>query len=78
MKFHKLLMMGRVFGSGNSGGSGGGSGDGYGKVQEVATAEELDTILANATVDDVGRGFLYLGETTETYKYECVYIIREG
>lgn len=57
---------------------GGGSGDGYGKVQEVTTADELDTILANATADDVGRGFLYLGESTETYKYECVYIIREG
>ena len=57
---------------------GGGGGTVNGKVMEVYTADELDTILANATADDVGRGFLYLGETTETYKYECVYIIREG
>lgn len=63
---------------GNSPTGGGGSGDGYGKVQEVATAEELDAILENATEKDVGRGFLYLGETTDTYKFECVYIIREG
>lgn len=60
--------------------SGGGSGGGSvnGKVMEIHTADELDTILANATAADVGRGFLYLGETTDTYKYECVYIIREG
>lgn len=57
---------------------GGGSGGTLsGKVLEVYTAEELDTILANATAADVGRGFLYLGDTTETYKHECVYIIRE-
>mgnify|MGYP007111660093 CR=1 FL=1 len=74
MKFHKLLMMGRVFGSGG----GSNSGSVNGKVQEVTTADELDTILENATEKDVGRGFLYLGETTETYKFECVYIIREG
>lgn len=57
---------------------GDGSGGDNGKVQEISTAAELDTILANATANDVGRGFLYLGETTDTYKFECVYIIREG
>ena len=57
---------------------GDGSGGESGKVKEVYTAEELDTILANATANDVGRGFLYLGETTDTYKFEYVYIIREG
>lgn len=57
---------------------GDGSGGDNGKVREISTAAEMDTILANATANDVGRGFLYLGETTDTYKFECVYIIREG
>lgn len=59
-------------------GDGGGSGDGSnGKVSEVATAEEMDAILANATAADVGCGYLYTGETTDTYESYCVYIIRE-
>lgn len=60
-----------------SGGTGGGtSGGSNGKVLEVATADEMDAILANATADDVGCGYLYTGETTEAYESYCVYIIR--
>lgn len=59
----------------NRGGSGGSSGDG--KISEVTTAEEMDAILANATADDVGCGYLYTGETTDAYESYCVYIIRE-
>lgn len=62
----------------NRGGSGGSSGNGSsGKVLEVATADEMDKILANATANDVGRGYLYMGETTDAYESYCVYIIRE-
>lgn len=48
-----------------------------GKVLEISTAEEMDKILENATPDDIGRGYLYVGETTENYESYYVYIIRE-
>lgn len=47
------------------------------KVLEVATAEQMDAILANATEKDIGRGYLYTGETTDAYESYHVYIIRE-
>lgn len=52
-------------------------GGGNGKVVEIATTEELDAILANATIGDVGCGYLYTGETTEAYENSCVYVVRE-
>jgi hypothetical protein len=48
-----------------------------GKVLEISTPEEMDVILENATPDDIGRGYLYVGETTENYESYYVYIIRE-
>lgn len=54
--------------------------EGYGKGGEnsltrVPTASQMNTILANATEDDVGKGYLYVGETTDDYENGVIYVI---
>lgn len=43
----------------------------------VLTAEDMDKILANATAENVGINYMYLGETTEAYKKGAVYTVEE-
>ena len=52
--------------------SGGGGG-----IAEITTADEMDAILANATASDIGKAYLYSGETTEAYENNAIYIIKE-
>jgi hypothetical protein len=56
---------------------GGGSNEPNGKPIPVSTAEEMDSILANATDADVGEFYLYNGETTDTYTNGAVYSIQK-
>lgn len=44
-------------------------------IYGVMTAAEMDEILANATVADVGAFYMYLGETTASYENGAVYRI---
>lgn len=46
-------------------------------IYAVLTADEMDTIVQNATSEDVGTFFMYLGETTASYKKGSVYKIKE-
>lgn len=50
------------------------------KLLEVATAEQMDAILANANDDTVGTFYYYTGETTETYTNNTLYAVgkKEG
>lgn len=48
-----------------------------GKLTEISTAAEMDTILTNATSADIGKAYLYIGETTEAYENNAIYIIKE-
>ena len=57
--------------------SGGSSGDESGKPISVYYASQMDTILTNATVSDIGKAYLYSGETTEAYENNAIYIIKE-
>ena len=43
----------------------------------VLTASDMDKIKANATSDYVGSFYMYLGETTASYKKGSVYKIVE-
>ena len=47
-------------------------------IPEIFTAEEMDQILANATIIDVGKAYIYSGETTDKYENHAVYIIKEN
>lgn len=46
-------------------------------VFAVLTPEKMDEILANATKENVGINYMYLGETTESYKKGAVYTVEE-
>ena len=46
-------------------------------VHTVATATQMNTIIANATEKDIGNSYLYCGETTANYKHGVIYIIGE-
>lgn len=48
-----------------------------GKPVALDAPEDMDAILANATEDDVGRMYLYTGETNESYTNGAVYSIQE-
>lgn len=48
-----------------------------GKPIEVATATEMDEILANASEEDVGTCYKYTGETNSSYKTNALYVITE-
>lgn len=48
-----------------------------GKPAVASTPEDMDAILANATEGDVGRMYLYTGETNESYTNGAVYSIQE-
>lgn len=43
----------------------------------VTSADEMDVAIANATDDDVGKVYLYEGETTDKYENGALYIIEE-
>lgn len=44
---------------------------------EVATAEEMDAILAEANDEAVGSLYLYTGETTSAYKNGTIYSLQK-
>lgn len=44
-------------------------------IPEVSTVSEMNAILANATEADVGKAYLYTGDTTETYINGVVYVL---
>lgn len=46
-----------------------------GSVTEVATAAEMDEILANATDADIGKAYIYTGASTDTYEQGALYMI---
>lgn len=50
---------------------------GDGAITEIQTPEELDNILANATASDVGKAYVFVGESNSKYKNGSIYIIRE-
>lgn len=61
----------------NGGTGGGGSNDPNGKPIIVPTSEEMDDILANATDENVGTFYIYIGETTDAYVNGSVYSIQK-
>lgn len=46
-------------------------------VNAVLTATEMDKIIKNATEDNIGVSYMYLGETTKSYKKGAVYTVEE-
>ena len=46
-------------------------------IHAVLTSAEMDAIIANATAANVGSFYMYLGETTASYKKGSVYRIGE-
>ena len=54
---------------------GGSSGGSNGKAVEIATAEEMDALLANATDADLGKVLHYTGASTDTYEQGALYMI---
>lgn len=46
-------------------------------IKAVLTADDMDEILQNHTQDDIGSFYMYLGETTTSYKKGSVYRIGE-
>ena len=46
-------------------------------ITEISTATEMDNILANATSTDVGKAYMYVGETNEKYENKAIYLIKE-
>ena len=52
--------------------------DGGGRITEISTSDAMDRLLENATAADVGEAYLYVGETTDNYEHDCVYIIKEN
>ena len=48
-----------------------------GKPIEVATPEEMDEILANATEESIDSLYLYTGETTSAYKNGTIYSLQK-
>lgn len=46
-------------------------------LKVIITSRDMDTIIGNATDEDIGSFYLYLGETTPSYKKGSVYRIGE-
>lgn len=46
-------------------------------IHAVLTSAEMDAIIANATSANVGSFYMYLGESTASYKKGSVYKIGE-
>lgn len=46
-------------------------------IKAVLTENDMDYIIENATEDDIGSFYMYLGETTDSYKKGSVYRIGE-
>ena len=46
-----------------------------GKPFEVETAAEMNNILEAATADDYGKIYKYVGESTEVYTKNSIYIL---
>ena len=46
-------------------------------LQEIETSAEMDAIISNATSADVGKAYIYVGETTGTYNNNSIYVIKE-
>ena len=46
---------------------------GGGNLKEISTASEMDSILANATASEVGKFYMYVGETTDKYENGALY-----
>ena len=44
---------------------------------EVKTEKEMNSVLKNATKDDIGSVYKYIGKTTNTYTNGALYIIGE-
>ena len=44
-------------------------------IQEITSATKMDSILANATISDIGKFYLYVGETTDKYENGALYRI---
>lgn len=44
-------------------------------IKAVLTSTEMDEIIEGATFEDVGSFYMYLGETTASYKRGAVYRI---
>ena len=44
---------------------------------EVSTVTEMNAILSNATSNDIGAVYRYIGETTNAYQNGELYIIAE-
>lgn len=55
-------------------GGGGGSVNVSGAT-EIATPEEMDAILANSSISDTGKTYLYTGETTGNYTQDTFYML---
>ena len=47
-------------------------------ITEIQSSAAMDGILEDATDDDVGKAYLYVGETDEKYEHNAVYIIKEN
>ena len=49
-----------------------------GGLIEVTTSEEMDNIISSATASDVGKVYIYTGETNEKYLSHSIYAIKES
>lgn len=59
-------------------GEGGGAITSDGQPIPVNSAEEMDSIITNATETDIGKIYIFLGASTETYEQDALYIITDG
>lgn len=48
-----------------------------GGLISISTEADMDAILANATEDDVGKYYVYTGETTDKYESGALYKIEQ-
>ena len=56
----------------------GGGGTSSGALTEISTVAEMNAILLSATSADVGKAYKYVGETTEAYENNAIYVIKEN
>lgn len=45
-------------------------------IRAVPTAERMDAILANATPENVGTFYMYIGPTTDKYESGAIYELK--
>lgn len=50
-------------------------GGGFPLPEEVSTEAEMNTILAKATESSIGAVYKFIGETTDTYEKDALYVI---